>query len=291
MIEIDSIDTMRRWRDEQDERGLRVGFVPTMGFLHEGHLQLIDRAAEACDTIVLSIFVNPTQFGPNDDFDRYPRHMERDRTLAAGRGVDCLFAPATDEVYPRPAAIGLTAGPLAAHLCGAGRPGHFAGVLQVVLKLCNIIRPDVAVFGRKDAQQAVILRRMVDDLNLPIELEVAPTVREPDGLALSSRNAYLSREERRAAAEIPRALDRGHEVYRAGAREALKVIEAVRDVLRSEALLEPEYVDAVDPDTLQQAARAEDGTIVALAVRIGTTRLIDNILLAQGTAGDVFLES
>lgn len=290
MIQHATISDMRHWREEQRHAGRRVGFVPTMGHLHEGHLSLVDRSRDLADATVLSVFVNPTQFGPGEDFDRYPRDLERDRGLAERRGVDCLFVPLVSEMYPRAASVALDPGSLGAHLCGPLRPGHFAGVMLVVLKLLHIVEPDIAVFGRKDAQQAIILGRMVDDLNLEVQLDVAPTVRESDGLALSSRNAYLTPDERRAAAAIPRALDAGHRAYREGATEPETVVAAVRRELENEQLMRVEYIDAVDPETLAPARRVQDRTVLVLAARVGATRLIDNVVLGEGTASDVFLD-
>lgn len=289
MIEVLSIRDMRRWRAARQQDGQRVGLVPTMGALHEGHLRLVDRARDRADAVVVSVFVNPTQFGPGEDFDRYPRDRARDRDLAEGRGVACLFAPETDEMYPRPTAVQLAPGTLGAHLCGPHRPGHFSGVMLVVLKLFNIVQPDVAVFGRKDAQQALILRRMTDDLNLPIAIDVAPTVREPDGLALSSRNAYLSAPDRRAAAVIPRALDVGHRAFAAGTTDAGTVLHAVRASLAREPGLDVEYVDVVDPDSVEPVSHVTAEAILAVAVRVGATRLIDNIPVGEGLAADDLL--
>ena len=197
---------MRAWSRAERARGRRIGFVPTMGFLHEGHLRLVDRARERADRVVMSIFVNPLQFGPGEDFATYPRDVERDKQLAAGRNVDCLFLPNAQAMYPTDPLVRVHPGPMADGLEGAARPGHFAGVLTVVAKLFHVVEPDIAVFGRKDFQQAMLVRRMADDLNFGLEVDVAPTVRELDGLALSSRNAYLQGDERRAALALSSAL-------------------------------------------------------------------------------------
>jgi pantoate--beta-alanine ligase len=294
MIELPTIAQMRAWSRARRRAGGRIGCVPTMGYLHEGHLRLVDRAragaGAGADGVVLSIFVNPLQFGPQEDLARYPRDLARDRRLAAARGVDCLFVPGADEMYPVPVAVTVAPGRLAEHLCGPHRPGHFAGVLTVVAKLFHVVEPDVAVFGRKDAQQAQIIRRMVMDLNFPIEIDVAPTVREADGLALSSRNVYLSPEERRAAAAIPRALAAGHAAYVAGARRTDQILAAIARTLAAVPALAPEYVEAVDPDTLAPVATTDASTLVALAVRAGATRLIDNVVLGQGLAVDPVLD-
>lgn len=290
MIECHTVREMRTWSRGERGAGRRVALVPTMGFLHEGHLRLVDRARGQADVVVLSVFVNPTQFGPGEDFERYPRDLERDRALAAARGVDCLFAPPGGEVYPSAPVLQVDPGPLAAHLCGPGRPGHFAGVLLVVAKLFNIVEPDVAVFGRKDAQQAVILQRLARDLNFPVEVVVGPTVREPDGLALSSRNVYLTPAHRAAALAIPRALAAGHAAWRDGARGASAVLDAARAVLSGAAALDVEYVEVVDPDGLAPVDPVPDDAILAIAARVGGTRLIDNIAIGQGPDADERLD-
>lgn len=287
MIELSRIAEMRGWSRARRAEGRRVGFVPTMGSLHAGHLQLVDRARTSADLVVMSIFVNPTQFGPDEDLARYPRDLPRDRVRATGRHVDCLFVPAVSAMYPRPGLITIQPGALGEHLCGPRRPGHFAGVLTVVAKLLHIVEPDVAVFGRKDAQQALLIRRMVADLDLPVRVDVAPTVRETDGLAMSSRNAYLSAEERRAAAGLPRALAAGHEQFQRGAREANAIIAAVGAVLASEPGVAVEYIEAVHQETLAPVADVDAATLLAVAVQVGGTRLIDNIVLGDGLAGDV----
>lgn len=265
----------------EDLRGgdRRIAFVPTMGALHEGHLSLVDRAREVADAVVLSVFVNPTQFGPDEDFDAYPRDLEGDRRAAGERGVDLVFAPPSSEMYPVEQTIWVEPGPLAERLCGRHRPGHFRGVLTVVLKLLEVIRPDVAVFGRKDFQQAVLVRRMVREFHLPVEIEAAPVVREADGLALSSRNAYLSDSEREAALSLSRALRAVRSAYREGERDS----EALRRrawSLIEEAGAEPEYVELVDPGDLKRVELAVDDAVCAIAAYAGETRLIDNAPLA-----------
>jgi len=286
VIELTSVSEMRAWSRAQRRAGRRIGCVPTMGYLHEGHLRLVDRARRAADVVAMSVFVNPLQFGPQEDLARYPRDLARDRAGAAGRGVDCLFVPSVDAMYPVPARVTVDPGTLADHLCGPHRPGHFRGVLTVVAKLLHVIEPDVAVFGRKDAQQAQMIRRMVADLDFAVEIDVAPTVRERDGLALSSRNVYLSPAERRAAAAIPQALAAGHEAFRAGARRAAEIVQAVAAVLARTTALAPEYVEAVDPDALAPMDPVDGGTLLAVAARAGATRLIDNVILGEGLAGD-----
>lgn len=259
--------------------GGRVALVPTMGYLHDGHLALLQRAREAADYVVLSVFVNPLQFGPSEDLDRYPRALERDAELARARGTDLLFAPSAAEMYPG-GEPKVTVGPdgLADRLCGASRPGHFRGVLTVVAKLFGIVTPDVAVFGQKDFQQAALIRRMVRDLDFGVEVLVAPTVREPDGLALSSRNVYLSPDERVRALAISRGLRRTQDLFGAGESDSGVLEAALRQPLRSEGIA-LEYADVVDPDTFVPVRQAVRGTVCAVAARVGGTRLIDNVVL------------
>ncbi|MBI2615900.1 MAG: pantoate--beta-alanine ligase [Gemmatimonadetes bacterium] len=281
---------MRAWSRDRRGAARRVGLVPTMGYLHEGHLRLIDRARRASDDVVVSVFVNPLQFGPAEDFGRYPRDLPRDRSLASARGTDCLFVPGPEAVYPEQPIVRVLPGSLGDHLCGPWRPGHFEGVLTVVAKLFHLVEPDLAVFGRKDAQQAALIRRMVSDLDFPLEIIVAPTVREADGLALSSRNAYLTPEARRAAAALSRGLEAAHQAFRKGGTAAADVVAEARRVVEPEPLLRLEYVEAVDPNTLAPVTRVAGDTLLALAARVGSTRLIDNIILGDGLAGDDWLE-
>ncbi len=257
----------------------RIALVPTMGYLHEGHLSLVDRARALADRVVMSIFVNPLQFGPQEDLARYPRDLERDVELAAGRGVDLIFAPDVEEMYPggQPA-VRVVPGRLADTLCGAYRPGHFEGVLTVVAKLFGIVRPDVAVFGQKDFQQAVLIRRMVADLDMGIEIDVAPIVREPDGLAMSSRNVYLRPDERDAALGLYRGLTRAAEAFAAGERDSARLCQIVRDVMAG-AGVRVQYVELVDPESLDAVQNARPGDVIAVAGFVGETRLIDNLIL------------
>jgi pantoate--beta-alanine ligase len=289
VIDIASVVEMRAWSRAQRSAGRRVGFVPTMGYLHEGHLRLLDRARALSDATVVSIFVNPLQFGPSEDLDRYPRDLPRDRSLARDRGADCLFVPPVTEMYAEPALVRVTPGPLADHLCGVRRPGHFEGVLTVVAKLFHIVEPDVAVFGRKDAQQARVILRMVSDLNGPVEIAVAPTTREPDGLAMSSRNAYLQPADRERAAQIPAALRAAHAAFVEGETSAQAICDGVRAPLAADPGIDVEYVEAVDPDTLSPVATVDDRTLLAVAARVGSTRLIDNIVMGEGFELDTFL--
>lgn len=261
--------------------GLTIGFVPTMGYLHAGHLSLIDRCRELAEYVVVSIYVNPLQFGPSEDLARYPRDMERDLAATNERGVDLVFAPDDRELYPSQPAVVVTPRKLADRLCGLSRPGHFEGVLTVVCKLFAIVQPDVSVFGQKDFQQAVLIRRMAADLNLPIRIEVAPIVRETDGIALSSRNVYLSPEERMQALSVSRSLAGALAAYRAGERNASRLEYEIRGRLEVAGGLDVEYVAIVGADDLEPVERADDDTVVAVAVRVGSTRLIDNVQLAR----------
>jgi pantoate--beta-alanine ligase len=256
-----------------------VAFVPTLGSLHAGHLALVDRAGALAPVVVVSIFVNPTQFGPSEDFERYPRDLERDSELVRGRGVALLFAPETAEVYPSgDTEVKLVAGRLAARLCGASRPGHFEGVLTVVAKLFGMVQPDIAVFGQKDYQQATLIRQMVRDLDMPVEIDVAPIVRDPDGLALSSRNAYLSETERARALSLSAGLAAVRAAFDEGVTDVDRLKSRVRGIMR-DAGVEPEYIELVEPRTLDVVPEAAVGTVVAVAARVGETRLIDNVIL------------
>jgi pantoate--beta-alanine ligase len=282
MIQIDSIADLRRWVRGERAAGRRAAFVPTMGYLHEGHLRLVDEARARADTVLMSIFVNPLQFGPNEDLARYPRDLPRDRRLAEARGVDALFVPSEAVMYPPGSEIRVVPGPTAARWEGAARPGHFEGVLTVVAKLFHLAEPDIACFGRKDIQQATLVRQMVRDLDWPLEIVVVPTVREPDGLALSSRNAYLDADLRRRAVILSAALRAAHERFRAGERQAGALEAVTRDTLASEPTVEVEYVAVAEPRTLAPVETVEADTVVALAARLGRTRLIDNIILGDG---------
>jgi pantoate--beta-alanine ligase len=255
------------------------GFVPTMGYLHEGHLSLVRRARAENDRVAVSIFVNPTQFGPHEDYARYPRDLERDLRLLEPLGVDLVFVPSVEEMYPPGFQTWVIVEEVSRPLEGASRPGHFRGVATVVAKLFNILQPDRAYFGQKDAQQTVVIRRMVQDLNIPVEIAICPTVREPDGLAMSSRNTYLNPEERRAATVLFRALQAAKARYEAGERDAERLREAMREVIRAEPLARIDYVSVAHPETLQELERVEGPALLSLAVYIGTTRLIDNLML------------
>lgn len=279
MLVVTTIAAVRARRRELWQQGRTAALVPTMGALHEGHLRLVDRARELADEAWASVFVNPAQFGPGEDFERYPRDLERDRALLAGRGAALLFAPSVKEMYPRPPATVVDLPELAAGLCGAHRPGHFRGVALVVAKLLAIARPEWAVFGAKDWQQATIVRRLAADLDLGVRIEVVPTVREPDGLAMSSRNAYLSAEERRAATVLVRALRAAEAAVAAGERDAQAIRRRLVEVVAGEPLARLQYAEVVDPDSLQPLARVERRALLALAAHLGATRLIDNLLV------------
>jgi len=282
---LESLSQMRAWSRAERARGRRIGFVPTMGFLHEGHLRLVDRARERADGVVMSMFVNPLQFGPGEDFATYPRDVERDKKLAAGRHVDCLFLPDAKAMYPADPLVRVHPGPMADGLEGAARPGHFAGVLTVVAKLFHLVEPDIAVFGRKDFQQAMLVRRMADDLNFGLEVDIAPTVRELDGLALSSRNAYLQGDERRAALALSRALRAVEQAWRGGEADPGPLARRGLDVLRAPGVA-PEYLALVD-EQMRPVARVDARTVVLVAARVGKTRLIDNVVLGEGVASDI----
>jgi len=275
-----TIAAMREYVAAERAAGARIALVPTMGALHEGHLQLIDHARRQADRVIMSIFVNPLQFGAGEDFARYPRDTEGDAGLAAARGVDAIFAPSVEEMYPEGASGVLISAPgLRDRLCGHYRPGHFDGVLTVVAKLFNVVTPDLAVFGQKDYQQAVLIRRMVRDLDIPVNVEVAPIVREADGLAMSSRNLYLAPAERTRAAALHRALQAARTAFRAGEQDTSALQQMARGVLDAEGGIEVQYLEVVHPETLEGVARAEPGTVVAVAAFVGGTRLIDNLVL------------
>jgi len=269
-------DAVRGWR----AAGERVGLVPTMGYLHQGHLSLVDHARAGAHRVAMSIFVNPLQFGAGEDLDRYPRDLERDLELARSRGVDLVFTPARAEMYPEgePRVAVVPDEAIAGRLCGASRPGHFRGVLTVVAKLFGVFTPDVAVFGQKDYQQATLIRAMVSDLEMPVRVDVAPVVREPDGLAMSSRNVFLSADERERALALSRALRRAGELFAAGEADAAVLRAALLRELAAPGV-EPEYAEVVDPRTLAGVVRAFPGAVCAVAARVGKTRLIDNAVL------------
>lgn len=260
------------------------GLVPTMGALHEGHLSLVRRARAECDSVGVSIFVNPAQFGTGEDLDRYPRDLDRDLMALQALGVDLVWAPSPQIVYPRAFQTWVTVEEVTRGLEGERRPGHFRGVATVVAKLFNVFTPDRAYFGQKDAQQVTVIRRMAQDLDFPVEIVVCPTVRAPDGIALSSRNRHLSPRERKAATVLFRALSAARTGYEGGQRNAGALRAAMKAILDTEPLAHAEYISASDPETLSEVDRVDDGVLLSLAVRIGGTRLIDNFLI-QGKPG------
>ena len=268
---------------EAKKQGKKIGFVPTMGALHAGHMSLVRAAKSRCDFVVVSIFVNPTQFGPNEDLAKYPRNFEADRQKLEDERVDLLFAPATQEMYPSGSVTFVNADGISERLDGRSRPGHFRGVTTVVAKLFHIVEPDIAFFGQKDAAQGAIIRRMVRDLMFPIEIAIVPIARELDGLALSSRNIYLSPEERKQATVLSRALREVEGRFQAGERNSATLIEVARRVFAAAPSVRVDYIEIVDPETLEGVLLAQNGTLVALAAFVGTTRLIDNAVLGTQT--------
>jgi len=276
MMIVSTLDELRSARIILDEP---VGLVPTMGFLHEGHLSLVERAKEECASVTVSIFVNPTQFGPNEDLAAYPRDLERDLRLLEQRGVNLVWTPTPEIMYPNGYQTWVQVEALTESLEGAMRPGHFRGVTTVVAKLFNGVQPAKAYFGQKDAQQVAVIRRMARDLNFPLEVVVCPTVREPDGLAMSSRNAYLDPAQRKAATVLFRALSAARETYEGGERDAEKLRALMRETLAAEPLAQMQYVSCADYDTLEELETVGGKALLSMAVYIGKTRLIDNFVL------------
>ena len=276
---IKTVREMHSVADRIRQVGLRIGLVPTMGYLHEGHLSLVRQALKVADRIVVSIFVNPLQFGPTEDLAAYPRNLDRDLKLLDQHGVHLAYLPDKKEIYPGDFATSVRVAKLTERLCGASRPGHFEGVTTIVTKLFAAVKPHVAVFGQKDAQQTIVIQRMVRDLNLDVEIQMAPTVREADGLAMSSRNAYLGAEERREAPALYRALMVGQKMIGQGERRAQRIIEAMRDVIEPQRCAEIDYIEVVDAKDLTPVAYLKDSILLAVAVRFGNARLIDNALV------------
>lgn len=278
---INSIVHMQALAIAPEREGRRIAFVPTMGFLHEGHASLLREGRKRGDVLVLSIFVNPIQFGVNEDLDSYPRDMERDFKIADECGVDIVFIPTAAEMYPAGFQTGVSVRDISQPLCGANRPGHFDGVATVITKLFNIVRPDVALFGRKDYQQLAVIRRMTADLNLPVEIAGMPIVREADGLAMSSRNSYLSPAQRQSALCLSRAIKRARELFAAGERSVAVLERETRAVIEQESAAAIDYVEFRDGAMLHEQEVADSGTLLALAVKVGQTRLIDNTVLGD----------
>lgn len=275
---INNITDLKKIIKEWKSQNLSIGYVPTMGYLHEGHLSLIKKASKN-DKIIVSIFVNPMQFGVNEDLATYPRDLERDAKLCENEGVAVLFTPSVEQMYPKDFSSYVDMNSLTDKLCGAKREGHFRGVCTILMKFFHLITPDVAYFGQKDAQQCAVVKHMVEDLNLDLEIEICPIIREKDGLAKSSRNVYLNEAERKAALVLSRAIFLGENLIQKGERESKIILQAMREELQKESLARIDYIELVNPKTMQNLERIEDSALGALAVYIGKTRLIDNFLL------------
>jgi len=279
---ITTVEEMRDHSSMARKTGKTIGFVPTMGYLHDGHMSLVRAAKDECDVVIMSIFVNPTQFGQSEDIDKYPRDMEWDKRFAAKEGVDVIFAPTISGMYPdgNTAYVEVT-GTLTETMCGNSRPGHFRGVTTVVAKLFDIVVPDRSYFGQKDAQQAVVVKRMVRDLDIPVAIRVMPIVREDDGLAMSSRNARLSADERRQALELFRSLKQAEEMAARGELSTVRIIEEMTKILGEGKDVRIDYIEIVDADELTPLETVKDNTLVAIAVFVGNTRLIDNVVIEK----------
>jgi len=276
---ITTVKEMQRYVKHNHKRGRRIALVPTMGYFHEGHAMLMREARAQCDRLVVSIFVNPLQFGQGEDFAQYPRDMRRDLAIAKECRVNVIFSPSSEELYPGGYSTFVEEERLSRKLCGPFRPGHFRGVATIVAKLFNIVRPHSAYFGQKDAQQSAMIRKMVADLNYPIHVVVMPTIREKSGLACSSRNKYLNPREKKEAAILYRSLEKAQEMVCAGVRSVQAILGAVRGSITTAPLVRIEYLEAVNPDTLERVAAVDQKTLLAVAARVGGTRLIDNIIL------------
>jgi pantoate--beta-alanine ligase len=276
---MDVIETVTEMQKVRKSLKGPVGFVPTMGYLHEGHLELTRRAKAECDIAVVSIFVNPTQFGPKEDFEKYPRDTERDLKLLEDVGTDYVFMPSPKDIYPPGYSTWIDVEKVTNRLEGAARPGHFRGVATVVNILFNIVQPDKAYFGQKDAQQCVVIKKMIRDLNMPLEMIIVPTVREPDGLAMSSRNVYLTTAMRQQAPVLNQTLKLAETLWRQGETSAAKVRQQMTDLIQLQPLAKIEYIDIADTDTLEELQTIKPGTLISMVVRFGNTRLLDNIIL------------
>ncbi len=274
-----TIDSTRELIKDARKADKTIGLVPTMGALHIGHISLIEAAKKQTNYVVVSIFVNPTQFGAAEDFDKYPQPFEQDTKICREHGVDLVFAPSVNEMYPSQNVTWVNIEKLTETLCGRSRPGHFKGVTAVCAKLFNIIQPDIALFGQKDAQQAVVIKRMVADLHMPLKIQVCPTVREDDGLAVSSRNKYLTPQERKDAPLLYESLQKAKQLIQAGTTDAEKIITEMKKILSRSEVLQPEYIEIVNAETLQPINPVIGPALIALAARLGSARLIDNILI------------
>ena len=284
---IAEIDKMRTYAKIMKKNNKMVGFVPTMGALHGGHAALIQAARKQVDIVIVSIFVNPVQFGPNEDYGKYPRNIKADEELVRSAGADVIFYPKKEDVYPEGYSTYVGVEGITERLCGKSRPGHFRGVTTVIAKFFEIIKPDIAYFGLKDAQQAFVIKKMIKDLNMDITLKIMPTVREADGLAMSSRNAYLSPAERRDAAFLNKALETARESVLSGERNSKKIIKIIREIISKATSARIDYVSVVDTVSFKDMARVKNGALIALAVYIGKTRLIDNLVVdITGKASD-----
>jgi pantoate--beta-alanine ligase len=278
---ITATSEMQSLADGFRKQGRTIGFVPTMGFLHAGHVSLMQRARQECDVVVASIFVNPTQFGPNEDFDRYPRDEAGDRATCEAADIDVLFMPTVSAMYPDSPSVFVSVEGISDILEGTARPGHYRGVATVVSKLFHLVKPHKAFFGQKDYQQCAVIKRMVKGLDMDVDVVVLPTVREPDGLAMSSRNSYLSADERRKAAAIYRALSVAEQLAKTGTRQPEALKNKIEAVVREEKGIEIDYLEIADPESLASLASAQDGMVLLIAVRIGRTRLIDNLVIQR----------
>ena len=279
MKTIENISRMTTFVKMMKKEGKSMGLVPTMGYLHEGHLSLVKAAKKHTDVVVMSIFVNPIQFAPSEDFEKYPRDLKHDEEMARDAGVDVIFYPSVKEMYPENYATYVTVERLTKNLCGSSRPGHFSGVATVVAKLFNIVKPDVAYFGQKDMQQALIIKKMATDLNMDLEIKIMPIVREKDGLAMSSRNEYLSEAERKDAVVLHQSLKQAENLIRGGEKEAKKIIRAIEETIKSKPTAKIDYVAVVDTKELKDIKTISGEVMIALAVSFGQTRLIDNITI------------
>jgi pantoate--beta-alanine ligase len=278
---IATVKEMQRRAEQLRRQGKKIAFVPTMGYLHEGHLSLMHEGRKRGDVLVISIFVNPTQFGPGEDYDQYPRDMQRDLALVQKAGVDICFTPSAQEMYPDRFQTAVEVEQVTKNLCGISRPGHFRGVTTVVAKLFNIVKPHLAFFGQKDYQQLIAIKRMVGDLNMDIEVIGTPTVRENDGLAMSSRNTYLNPQQRKEATNLSRALHRGEELFHQGERSAAVILNRVRGIIEEGKSAAIDYAKICDAHTLEDIEEIKGEAVIAVAVKIGKTRLIDNCILKE----------
>ena len=283
---ISSIKQMSKFSQKIKRKSRTLGFVPTMGALHAGHLSLIRQARKENNIVVVSIFVNPIQFGPGEDFKKYPRMLKQDAKLCNGEGVDIIFYPIANELYPSDYKTYVTVEGLSDCLCGKFRIGHFKGVATVVTKLFNIVNPDIAYFGQKDAQQAIIIKKMAEDLNIPVKIKVMPTVREKDGLAMSSRNSYLNEKEIKDAIVLSRSLNLAEDLIKRGIKDTNKIIRSMRQLIQSKKTAQIDYISIVDAVSLKPIKKITDNCLIALAVWIGKTRLIDNIIISKGQFSD-----